>query len=212
MLTGIGAIKPSKQIQTPDIKIGVPAMLLDIEMAIFAVFHLWAFSWRHYSLESKQNLAGSVPGYDLTRSDYQGGPRGFKAICEAFNPWDLVKAVGRAAKWLFVGRKTRTHDVSYQVRRTATSNELSLGAPYESNNPNFCPPIAGYEGSGSLIRPGAKLYASSDISEGQQLLRHTGGSDIETPLQGNDSSPDSSCLKMSGGEHGSIINDIGVAR
>jgi hypothetical protein len=213
LLNGTGAIKESNLIQTPDIKIGIPAMLLDIEMAIFAIFHLWAFSWRPYSLQSKQNLAESVAGHNLARSDYKGGPLGLVAIFEAFNPWDLVKAVGRAARWLFVGRKNRTQDVSYHSRRTPVGHELDANAPYESNKPNIYPPVTDYQGSGGLIGESAKPYASSNISEGQELLRHAQGNPLSgPPLQRDDSSPGNSYVNVSSGEHSRMSSDIGVAK
>jgi Organic solute transporter Ostalpha len=212
LLTGTGAIKPSNQIQAPDIKIGIPAMLLDIEMAIFAIFHLWAFSWRPYTLRSKQNLAESVPGHDLARTDYRGGPLGISAIFEAFNPWDLVKAVGRAAKWLFVGRRRRTEDVSYQNTRTATENELHLNAAHNDNNPNIYPPIADFQRAGGLAAPATKHYASSD-SEDQELLRNAQGNPTSRPpLQRGDSSPDDSGVNVSGSDLSRMSSDIGVAR
>ena len=186
LLTGTGAIKASKQIQTPDIKIGIPAMLLDIEMDIFAIFHLWAFSWRPYSLRSKQNLAENVPGHDLTRTDYKGGPLGLKAILEAFNPWDLVKAVGRAARWVFVGRKNRKQDVSYQIRRTAAETELD-------------PATADHQGSGNHMNASAKPYAPSAIPEGEELLKHAQGNPVSrSSLHKDESSPGSSNVNVSG--------------
>lgn len=213
LLTGTGAIKASNQIQAPDIKIGIPAMLLDIEMAIFAIFHLWAFSWRPYSLKSKQNLAESVPGHDLVRSDYKGGFLGLKAIFEAFNPWDLVKAVGRAARWLFVGRKNRTQDVSYQTRRTVVENDLDLNAPHGSSKPNPYPPLPEYQRSATFVDAGAKRYASSDVYEGQELLTHAQGNPVSRPqLQRDDSSPGSLYVNISSGQHSRTSTDIGVAR
>ena len=127
-LTSSGAVKASDTIQTPDIKIGIPAMLLDIEMAIFAIFHLWAFSYRPYSLHSKNVLAKTVAGESLSASKYQGGFLGIKAMADAFNPWDLVKAVGRSARWLFKGRKTRLTDASYANTRmnTLDSNDHTI--------------------------------------------------------------------------------------
>jgi Organic solute transporter Ostalpha len=213
LLNGTGAIKASNLIQTPDIKVGIPAMLLDIEMAIFAIFHLWAFSWRPYSLKSKQNLAESVAGHNLARSDYKGGPLGLVAIFEAFNPWDLVKAVGRAARWLFVGRKSRTQDVSYHPRRNPAGNELDVNAPYESNKSNIYPPVTDYQGSGGLTGESAKPYASSNISEGQELLRHAQGNPMSRPpLQRDDSSPESSYVNVSSGGQSRMSSDIGVAK
>jgi Organic solute transporter Ostalpha len=219
LLTSTGAIKPNSQIQTPDIKIGIPAMLLDIEMAIFAIFHLWAFSWKPYSLSSKQNLAESVPGHDLARSDYKGGPLGIKAIFEAFNPWDLIKAVGRSARWLFVGRRRRLEDISYQtpVKRSDTlstmGNELDLHAGHDLQRPSIYPPLS----PGGPKVSGAKSYASSDIGEGEELLRHAQANPMSRPpLPGYDSSSGSSYVHVnapsSSEGHSRMSSDIGVAR
>jgi len=214
LLTGTGAIKPSNQIQAPDIKIGIPAMLLDIEMAIFAIFHLWAFSWRPYSLRSKQNLAESVPGHDLARTDYKGGFLGVKAIMEAFNPWDLVKAVGRAARWIFVGRKSRTHDVSYQLRNTSTGHKHGLHRPHESNQTSIYPPMAGYQSSADLVAAaGTRPYASSELTEGQELLRNAQGNPMSRPaLQRQRDGSSSSCVDGSTGQDSRTSSDIGVAK
>jgi Organic solute transporter Ostalpha len=212
LLTGTGAIKPSNQIQAPDIKIGIPAMLLDIEMAIFAIFHLWAFSWKPYTLRSKQNLAESVPGHDLARTDYKGGFLGVKAIIEAFNPWDLVKAVGRAARWTFVGRKSRTQDVSYQLRNTSTGHKHGLHRPHESNQSSIYPPTTGYQSSSDLVgAAGARPYASSELTEGQELLPNAQGNPMSRPgLQRDGSS--SSGVDGSTGQYSRTSSDIGVAK
>lgn len=112
-LTSSGAIKPSGTIQTPDIKIGIPAMLLCIEMALFAIFHFWSFSYRPYKLTSKQILSDAIPGEPSGR--YQGGFLGIKAFIDSMNPWDFVKAIGRSAKWLVKGRRERHQDTSYDI-------------------------------------------------------------------------------------------------
>lgn len=112
-LTSSGAIKANNTIQTPDIKVGIPSMLLCIEMALFAIFHWWSFSYRPYIIGSTayQAAFGHIKETEPVR--YHGGPLGIKAIIDCFNMWDLVKATGRSAKWLFVGRRHRTEDPSY---------------------------------------------------------------------------------------------------
>jgi hypothetical protein len=152
-LTSTGAVKSSARIQTPDIKIGIPAMLLCIEMAFFAIFHLWAFSWRPYSLSSKMYLAETVPGE--TQQRYHGGFLGIKAMVDSMNPWDMIKAIGRAAKWLFRDRRHRHLDTSYDLTRSASDNSVPKQAPFQA-------PTA-YTGA----RP---ARYGGDPSEGQTLL------------------------------------------
>ena len=58
----------------------------------------------------------------------------------AFNPWDLIKAVGRGFKWFAVGRRTREQDVSYKNHTQASlepsrldpSSHGSKPRPYQS--------------------------------------------------------------------------------
>ena len=42
-----GLIKPGPRVGYQDIHVGIPALLLCIEMALFALLHLFAFPWRH---------------------------------------------------------------------------------------------------------------------------------------------------------------------
>ncbi|KAL8751881.1 MAG: hypothetical protein Q9199_006121, partial [Rusavskia elegans] len=116
-LTSSGAIKPSQRFQGPDLRIGIPSLLLCIEMAIFSVFHLFAFPWQVYDIRRSAIVASeSVPGYlPDPKTAYLGGPLGSKALLDAFNPWDLVKAIGRGFRWFAVGRHNREQDVSYQA-------------------------------------------------------------------------------------------------
>src|SRR6202012_33518 len=89
-----GAIKETKQIQSQDLKVGIPNLLICIEMAIFATLHLWAFSWKPYANAGTD--ADLDPSYYGPKITYQGGPLGLKALSQALNPWDLLKAVGRS--------------------------------------------------------------------------------------------------------------------
>ena len=100
-------------------------MLLCIEMAIFSVFHLWAFPWQVYDVRRSQIVASeSAAGFfPDPKTAYHGGPFGSKALMDAFNPWDIIKAIGRGFKWFFVGRKTRTEDISYKNSTQGTGLE-----------------------------------------------------------------------------------------
>ena len=103
-LSSAGAIKTSETLSYPDIKVGIPSTLLCIEMAIFAVLHIFAFSWRPYV-----NKGASGP-----EMQYRGGFLGFKAYIDAWNPLDIIKASARGFRWLFVGSRRRFDDPSYK--------------------------------------------------------------------------------------------------
>jgi hypothetical protein len=111
---GGAVIKPSDKLSYVDIKVGIPAVLLAIEMSIFAVMHIFAFSWKPYDIRHNPDPSAK----------YTGGPFGVKALLDAFNLWDVVKASARGFKWLFVGFKHRERDISYEDHR----DNMKLGA------------------------------------------------------------------------------------
>jgi hypothetical protein len=123
-------VKTSTKLAYPDIKIGIPALLICIEMAFFAVLHLFAFSWTPYRkgavvTEYPLSPSGSFnkPGIN------QGGFLGIKALMDAMNPWDLVKGFARGMRWLFVGVKKRENDPSYKPGENDLTLESTGGDP-----------------------------------------------------------------------------------
>lgn len=111
-------------------------------MAIFSIFHLWAFPWTVYDVRHSQIVASeSAPGYlPDPKTAYQGGHLGIGALRDAFNPWDLVKSVGRGFKWFAIGRRTREQDISYKNSAQGTNLEPTRRAtsyhdPYRGNAP-----------------------------------------------------------------------------
>ncbi len=193
LLTSTGAISASDKFQTPDIKIGIPAMLLCIEMALFAVFHLWAFSWKPYTVTSKEHMSNTIPGESL--QVYQGGFLGMKAIVDSMNPWDMIKAIGRGARWIFHGRKHRHHDASYDLSRKTSENNVI-------KPPAFNVPTA-YNG----IRP--PQYGGGDVEEGDKLLAHPQAMGASGPgMRSTETSPYRTETRS---EYVASGGDIGVA-
>ncbi|KAF4549248.1 Organic solute transporter Ostalpha-like protein 1 [Elsinoe fawcettii] len=128
--SGSGPLQPTKKLAYPDIKIGIPSTLLCIEMAIFAIMHLFAFPWKPYAISTKASGAGTRSNDDSGASGalpirYVGGFLGLKAIADAFNPWDIIKATGRGFRWLFVGRRNRFQDTSYSSQMNAQSKPFT---------------------------------------------------------------------------------------
>jgi len=106
----------------PDIKVGIPSLLLCVEMACFAILHIFAYPWKIYVTGSEGSKYAS--SLDPANPDFndvgpnQGGFLGTRAIMDAMNPWDLVKAFGRGIRWVFVGRRHREDDISYKLNST----------------------------------------------------------------------------------------------
>lgn len=128
-------VEPTSHIAYPDLKIGIPSLLLCIEMAIFSVLHLFAFPYSPYS----KGVGSELAKYPLSPTSganalgpKQGGFLGVKAIVDAMNPWDIVKGFARGMRWLVVGRKHRENDSSYKsstfnTDNTGNENGMTLG-------------------------------------------------------------------------------------
>lgn len=105
-------------------------MVLCIEMVIFAVMHLFAYGWKPYRLASPESTDPSNPFADgdynsaAPKEHYHGGVLGLRAFLDAFNPWDIIKAIGRGFRWLFVGRRFREQDVSYSYHEEVHGHGL----------------------------------------------------------------------------------------
>ncbi|KAM0716534.1 hypothetical protein Q7P37_007979 [Cladosporium fusiforme] len=126
-----GPLQPTKKLSYPDIYIGIPSVLLVIEMAFFAVLHIFAFHWKPYSLkhgaaaytrsgESVEN--GAPTTLPISARRYRGF---WYAMYDSFNPWDIVKASARGLRWMFVRYKVRHADPSYKPAPAASVYKLS---------------------------------------------------------------------------------------
>ncbi|KAJ5461751.1 uncharacterized protein N7458_003303 [Penicillium daleae] len=161
LLVSLGAVKETKKMAMADLKYGLPELLINIEMSIFAVLHLWAFSWKHYAL--KNEGAEVTDFYGNGKASYEGGRWGFNALADAMNPLDLIKAVGRSIRWLAVGRKNRMQDSSYQPH----NETIGLEAPESGIINNG----TAYGGAGTAMSGGRTGRYAGD-EEGEVLLAH----------------------------------------
>ncbi|KAL8940707.1 MAG: hypothetical protein Q9211_002146 [Gyalolechia sp. 1 TL-2023] len=174
-LTSTGAVKASNRFQEPDIRIGIPALLLCTEMAIFSVFHLFAFPWTVYDIRRSAIIASeSAPGFlPDPKTAYVGGPLGTKALLDAFNPWDLIKAIGRGFRWFVVGRRRREEDISYSAYKISrpmhVNSSNGVGAEGGTSTPNvpFTP-------GGNKRKKGRyhQLNGDFDHDDDRRLLSH----------------------------------------
>lgn len=134
-------VHATETIAYPDIKVGIPSMLLCIEMAIFSVMHLWAFPYRPYLETSPvtyyptidSDSPDSVPKRN-ERQPPSGGFMGLRAFYEAANIWDVIKAFGRGIRWLFVGIRRRREDVSYQTPYKSAEMDMDDLSPARFNS------------------------------------------------------------------------------
>ncbi|RKF77341.1 Transmembrane protein 184C [Golovinomyces cichoracearum] len=138
--TAFNIIKPSPTIGYPDLKIGIPSLLLCTEMAIFSILHLYSFPYQPYT-ESGQKVSLNSETLDLKNDFYpnQGGLLGMRALFDAMNPWDLVKCFARAVPWLLAGCKKREADRSDDFN---DQDDTSALPPVSSRDSSSSLPIA----------------------------------------------------------------------
>lgn len=174
-------VHPNKVLAYPDLKVGIPALLLCVEMACFAVLHLWAFPYAPYVAGAPATFypvpdadKGS-PTVENGRSPPSGGFMGLLAIFDALNLWDFVKAFGRGMRWLFCGVKRRKEDVSYKLNRgdALDMDNLPEGkegpGTYDATRPG--PGGAGPAAYGGYLGPAQQF--------GRQETAYHGGGGIE---------------------------------
>lgn len=78
---------------------------------------------------------------------------------DAFNPWDLVKAILRGFRWLVVGRHKREQDISYRTGGAGTTLDSTYSITID-------PALKGSKGRK------ANRYQPLDGSDDEQLLAH----------------------------------------
>lgn len=151
-----------------------------MEMSLFAIFHIWAFSYRPYILRNKKTATvEDVPGDGAAPSTdrYHGGILGVRAYMDAFNPWDLIKAMARGVRWMLVGRRKRTQDPSY-------TNAGLDGAADENPATAFPGPnITGYNAGRPQKPSGSPVRFSNNSDENQELLSTPQKTPISIPSQ-----------------------------
>ena len=180
LLSAGKAIKPSNKVQSPDIKVGIPALLVCLEMAIFSVLHFWSFSYRPYII-----CADGLPSERAAPIAYQGGVLGWRALLDSMNPWDFVKAFGRGARWIFMGHKNRTQDMSYNLHlgRTRSDQKYNL-TEYSSPPPPGAKRID--DQKEKLLRPQPNITVTGVASGSSEALRGTRSfSDYDTTRRSN---------------------------
>ncbi|KAK4550724.1 hypothetical protein LTR36_000303 [Oleoguttula mirabilis] len=87
-----GPIQPTEFVSFQDLAIGVPIAALNVEMLVYSIMHIFAYSWKDYKLTQDEQRAGAV---------YYGR---LQAVFDVCNVWDIIKAVGRGVRLLWVGR------------------------------------------------------------------------------------------------------------
>jgi hypothetical protein len=153
-------------------------MLLAIEMSIFSVIHIFAFSAKPYDIRKNPD----------PNAAYSGGFLGWKAFLDAFNLWDIVKAAARGFRWLFVGSRHREKDSSYEEHRRSKVESVKLDT-IETQYPGPQYPKPGFDSDDEFgtvganrvgpglenQRPRPTRRATNESDDHAALLQHSQG-------------------------------------
>jgi hypothetical protein len=186
-----GPLKATDQIAGPDLRIGIPSMLTCVEMAIFAVLHLFAFPWKPYDLKNQSPLDTTIDGYSAQPTKYASGPA--RALLDALNPWDIIKACGRGFRWLFYGARHRKNDSSYQTKLEPVATNTTYNGPTFAGNgePINAPPATKKnEGSGDSDTTGLLSDAQANPYMHQGSSSYDGAYGPDASTYGSPPNPD----------------------
>ncbi|KAK2600029.1 hypothetical protein QQS21_005263 [Conoideocrella luteorostrata] len=177
-------VHPNEVLAWPDLKVGIPALLLCVEMAMFAILHLWAFPYAPYTSGAPRTFYPvpdadkASPSVENERYQPSGGFLGLLAIWDALNVWDFIKAFGRGMRWLFCGVKRRKEDISYKLNHSENLDMDNLPTNKESGSSydRMRPGVAVSEPGRGQYRPPMQGYGHP---EQQTPAYHPTGSRID---------------------------------
>jgi hypothetical protein len=168
-------------------------------MAFFSILHIFAFPWKKYSIKNS----------DSPNAHYSGGFLGLGAIIDALNPVDVVKAVARGFRWLFVGRKHRTEDPSYaNTQEVTVAGGQKISGPYAMEETGYNPSKQMTGESIEMGRPPQHRLTDESEEDRAALLQHPQQIPISSlesrPLfvDGGDRSATSTPPSFRGGQQG----------
>lgn len=111
ILRSTKVLSPNAKFTWSDVNMGIPTMIVCIEMVAFAVFYWYAYDFRPYLLSTSRPLASGTEddetaylGKDMARDSkhqfleqsYQGGFLGWRAWVHLIIPIDVIRGIGFA--------------------------------------------------------------------------------------------------------------------
>src|SRR3569833_2603422 len=127
--SSLNIVRPNAVLAYPDLKVGIPTLLLGFEMACFALLHQWAFPFRPYLEGAPQTFypvpdpTSGSPAKPNEQYKKSGGFMGMLANYDANNNKNKNKAFGRGIRWLFVGVKHHHNNNNNQTTTTNKQNK-----------------------------------------------------------------------------------------
>lgn len=150
LLAIAGAIKDQNDHWSArDIQTGLNALMTCIEMAIFAVLHISAFTYRDYIPE------------DHTKTTHR-----WQLIVDAFNFVDFIKEFWRACRWVSVGRKHPDLDNLEYDAEDGIYNHFKMASFEDRKSPvvaNFSLPHRSRSVISSEVKPHQRTHVMAGL-------------------------------------------------
>ncbi|OBR15169.1 Duf300 domain-containing protein [Colletotrichum higginsianum IMI 349063] len=108
IIRDVGALSPTPTLTNADLRIGIPSMLVCLEMLPLAVFFHYAYSHRPYVIGgggARPPLAGDLEAYEPRT--YSDGPAVLWALVEMWNPAEIIEAIRFGLRMKAEERKQR---------------------------------------------------------------------------------------------------------
>jgi len=101
ILDSTSALEPTDTLSYADTKIGIPTLIICLQVAPFAFFFHYAYSVKNYEALSTKRASGSHPYLAVIDSEtgltpgkrYQGGPLGIYAWLMLVNPVEFFRDI-----------------------------------------------------------------------------------------------------------------------
>ncbi|KAM5357182.1 hypothetical protein ACJZ2D_016533 [Fusarium nematophilum] len=93
ILMDIGALKETDTLTFADLHIGIPNLLVCIEMVPLSLFFIWVYSWRVYVNKDSHGSFVTLDRPGEPSKLYHGGPLGVHAWLAMINPSGTIKSI-----------------------------------------------------------------------------------------------------------------------
>ncbi|KAF4339938.1 hypothetical protein FBEOM_6163 [Fusarium beomiforme] len=118
-------LKPTDTLTYADVHIGIPNLVICIEMVPLALFFMVAYPWNVYMHNHGRGNFAKLEQGNGREMSYQGGPLGIHAWLAMLNPSDSIKAI------LFIFQRDNRNTSTTAVDMTGySSNDPLVSRPY----------------------------------------------------------------------------------
>ncbi|CAH0057619.1 unnamed protein product [Clonostachys solani] len=116
ILTSTNTLKETDTLTFADVNIGIPNLIVSIEMIPLSIFFLTAYPWSVYLIHNSDGKSSPDPQNSIQYSKpYQGGPLGIYAWMYMLSPIDELKAAVFAVLQFFTNRVPQRGSDSHEM-------------------------------------------------------------------------------------------------